>query len=217
MENGRTLYISDTHFGHRNIILYDNRPFETCDEMTEGLVERWNGAVSDDDTVYVLGDFCWRGYGEWVRILSRLNGHVYFIKGNHDKRSYLDRLASDASIAGKVIGWSDYKEINDSGRQVVLSHYYIHTHNGMHSGSYHLYGHVHCSYDYNICLRMQKATEALYKLEHRVFNVGAMVGYIGYTPRSLDEIVAGYRASSDGSVMHASAVRSRLVEDSSGE
>ena len=52
-------YIAHTHFGHANVIRYDVRPFESVEAMDEALIKRWNTRVSDDDTVYVLGDAFW--------------------------------------------------------------------------------------------------------------------------------------------------------------
>ena len=53
----KDFFIADTHFGGENIRRYENRPFETAEEMDEKLIENWNRVVSEEDTVYVLGDF----------------------------------------------------------------------------------------------------------------------------------------------------------------
>ena len=52
-------YIADTHFGHRNIINLDGRPFHDITEMKLALIARWNKRVTSEDTVFILGDFCW--------------------------------------------------------------------------------------------------------------------------------------------------------------
>ena len=53
------LYISDLHFGHKNVILFEHRPFSDVDTMDHCLIQRWNSRVSADDDVYIVGDFCY--------------------------------------------------------------------------------------------------------------------------------------------------------------
>lgn len=190
----RNFYISDLHLGHANIILYDNRPFKSIDEMDEKLIENWNAVVTDEDVVYHIGDFSWDKYDKWVDQIRRLNGRIFLIKGNHDRENYLNQLLNDRRVKDKVIGWENYKEISDAGKMVVMSHYYMTSHNGMFRGSKHLYGHVHCSFDYKVCLKMQETIESLYRIKPAAYNVGCMVPYMSYTPRTLDEIEAGYDA-----------------------
>ena len=53
-------YISDTHFGHANMITIDNRPFSNLKEMDDYIIKAWNSKVTNDDDVYFLGDFAYR-------------------------------------------------------------------------------------------------------------------------------------------------------------
>jgi len=73
--------VSDTHFGHNNIIQYCNRPFANAEIMDECLIDNWNSVVKDDDIVYHLGDVYFANGRE---ALSKLNGRKRLVLGNHD-------------------------------------------------------------------------------------------------------------------------------------
>ena len=59
----KVFFTADTHFGHANVIRFDDRPFGSVDEMDEELIRRWNSKVGTEDFVYVLGDMIWKTYG----------------------------------------------------------------------------------------------------------------------------------------------------------
>lgn len=86
MEKQKIFFTSDLHFGHENVLRFDNRPFETVEEMDDELIKRWNDKVGKGDLVYVLGDLIWKtATNEAVQIIKRLNGQIILIKGNHDR------------------------------------------------------------------------------------------------------------------------------------
>ena len=191
-------YISDTHFGHFNCIRYDNRPWSTVEEMEEAMIKRWNRVVDPTDMVYILGDVVWSNkYEEWVRILSQLNGCKFIIKGNHDKTEILNKLldekisVEDLPDKKLIEGWSHQEVIQDNGRYVVLNHspmpFFVNMH---HDNTYHLYGHVHISFDAQIIKHVRSQTEALYQHPIRMYNCGCMIPGMDYCPRTLDEIIA---------------------------
>lgn len=98
----KTWIVSDTHFNHSNIILYEGRPFATKEEMNAVLVEQWNETVAPEDTVYHLGDVIFGGKAVKEGILKLLNGYKILRLGNHDNRTsksqwlnYFDEVYED--------------------------------------------------------------------------------------------------------------------------
>jgi len=75
---------SNQQFGRPGAIKAYKRSFYDVHEMNESLVESWNSVVSDDDTVYVLGNFAWDPETAEL-MLSRLNGTIFNITGEYDK------------------------------------------------------------------------------------------------------------------------------------
>lgn len=78
---------SDSHFGHKNIIGYENRPFKEVNEMNEKLIENWNKVVKPNDLVIHVGDLFLCGAQKAEEIAKRLNGRKILVQGNHDSFS----------------------------------------------------------------------------------------------------------------------------------
>ncbi|MEE1516383.1 MAG: metallophosphoesterase, partial [Lachnospiraceae bacterium] len=136
-------YISDLHLFHANSIKFDNRPFDSVEEMHETIRNRWNEKVTNGDTVYILGDISFRGKNEdLIAYISTLKGRKILVKGNHDD-------VSDYRYHQLFEEVCDYKEIHDSvdakNYELILSHYPIFSWKKMGKGSILMYGHTHDS------------------------------------------------------------------------
>lgn len=111
-QSNKQFYISDWHYGHANVIAFDNRPFKSLLEMDEALVDRWNAVVSPGDTVYVLGDMFWCKAQDAIPILRSLKGQKFLIKGNHDRcndnKFLRDTKPCQMFNVGVMMPWMDY-------------------------------------------------------------------------------------------------------------
>ena len=192
-------YISDLHIGCIN--KFDNRTLEH-DKI---IIENWNKRVNNNDTVYILGDVGRLGNNKdnsyVCSIISQLKGKSkILVVGNHDVKGLKDNR-----IAQLFTGIYDYKEITDNyngmNHNLVLCHYPILFWNNQHKGWIHLYGHVHQSDEwkkYKECLENINDYFADRELkgytdcpQAKAYNVGAMLEYMDYTPRTLKEIMEG--------------------------
>lgn len=136
-----TFFTSDTHFGHANIINLCNRPFKDVNHMNDMLVENWNSVVSDDDTVFHLGDFALGGSAVWSNVLSRLKGKIYLILGNHDRKNIRQ------GYMGKFEVVIPQMQISIENRSIYLNHYPFLCYGGIYRKPedvvWQLFGHVH--------------------------------------------------------------------------
>lgn len=78
-------FTSDTHFSHKNIIKYCERPFTDTDHMDDVIIQRWNEVVKPEDMVYHLGDIALGPIDKSLAKIARLNGHKIAVLGNHDR------------------------------------------------------------------------------------------------------------------------------------
>lgn len=81
-----TWLVSDTHFGHENIIGFCNRP----EDHEQVMMEEWARAVGENDTVLHLGDLSYRNNGMFKHVISKhLTGkRKLLVRGNHDRQNY---------------------------------------------------------------------------------------------------------------------------------
>ena len=159
--------ISDTHFGHGNIIELGKRPFEHSDHMTKVLIDNWNKVVQAKDVVFHLGDFGWRNVEYNLDVMSKLRGTIVLIGGNHDGSKALKAY----HMAGIQI--QDYYEVKGPlhGVRVCLFHYPMSEWNGYYQGAIHCHGHTHSPIYSDMPGRYNVAVEA-----------------IGYAPKPLKDI-----------------------------
>lgn len=182
----RVFFTADLHFDHENVIGFDKRPWNTIEEMNQGLLERWNRKVQKGDLVYVLGDLFWKGDSKMLlKYLERLNGQIYMIKGNHD------HWLHNAGVKNKLSGVKDYLDTvvplrDGTGRRVVMSHYFIPFYNGHYHNAIMLHGHSHNTEEYEAEEKM-KVWLNQNGFPCRAYNVGCM--HWNYEPVLLDEIL----------------------------
>lgn len=131
----KVFFTSDLHFGHKKIVEYTNRSvFTTQENHDKDVIALWNSQVGKNDIVYQLGDFVFncRDIEVWQSVVSKLNGRIIHIKGNHDSSDVLKKSGHE---------WYDLKRVKVGKQHIVLCHFALRVWDMYHHGSWHLYGH----------------------------------------------------------------------------
>ena len=178
----KTFVISDTHFGHANIIKYCGRPFSSVEEMDETMIENWNKVVGVIDLVWHLGDIYFpSGRPDPTPILKRLNGRKRWVLGNHDRANNPTLQA----FFGEPHFWQKMGP-------AILTHAPLNSiclSFGKDTGfKVNIHGHIHEKF---VVDEHQFRKQGNYYPDNRYVNVS--VEQTGYKPVDLDEIVDKYR------------------------
>lgn len=162
-----TWIISDTHFGHQNIVKYCNRPMNHNDLM----IGKWKSLVRPDDTVLHLGDFSvWYGLNEdyWLDIANELPGKKFMLRGNHDKRKDSVYATRGITVIPEFVQEIDYQ-------RVLFSHFPDDTRIG--DWDINIHGHIHNN----------PLEHRLAQTKRRYINVS--IEMMGYKPTQLGDIL----------------------------
>jgi calcineurin-like phosphoesterase family protein len=86
IDPANTWVVSDTHFGHDNIVGFCHRP----EDHEQVMIAEWRRVVPDDGTVLHLGDLCYRGNARFKNLTAKeLTGaRKLLVMGNHDRQRY---------------------------------------------------------------------------------------------------------------------------------
>lgn len=187
-------FTSDLHLGHRAVLGFCSRPWETVEQMDAALVASINERVGPRDDLYVLGDFSYRvGVEEAMRLREAIScRNVHLVPGNHD-RSWDAPGREGTFVVEPLIAQLKLP----GGRKLVLSHYPLMSWPSMGYGAIHLHGHIHADQSYNEWCRSQGVLR---------YDVG--VDANGYAPVSLAQVLAYF-----GGVEHRPRVCWRDRED----
>ena len=169
-------YTADLHFHYKPFL--PGRPFASVEEMDEAMIRLWNETVTDEDTVYVVGDVGYNGGYVPGDALGRLQGRKHLIRGNHD---------TGYENAQKLFDYfepvTDFNEIDDGETHILLCHYPI----LYRKRGYMIHGHLHQTRgpEYDILRQMP-----------RMLNAGVDVNF--YRPVTLAQLVENNRAFYSG-------------------
>ena len=167
-------FTSDLHLGHKNVLKLCNRPFNSIEEMDACLIDNWNSRVTNNDTVYILGDLMFRNSVPPEEYLSQLKGKKHLIRGNHD-RDWTKKV----DISKYFVSNENLSFISDGKHRITVCHYPMMSWPHMSTNGYMVFGHIHHN------------TDAVYWpiIEQSELMLNAGVDINGFMPVTFEEMV----------------------------
>jgi calcineurin-like phosphoesterase family protein len=207
----KTWLVSDTHFGHDNIVGFCHRP-EDHDQV---MIAEWRKWIPDDATVLHLGDLAYRNNARFKHIVAKeLTGaRKLLIAGNHDNQRFSFykacgfQLARPFSIPVSPMSGEIYvphvdKDVTPQSKwSVSFSHYpWNPTEDGtMSERDVRIHGHIHnngYTRDAYVPFLRQHINLSVEQTKYRPVNLKLLLDAVllGEYPRTTDEQLEDARA-----------------------
>ena len=145
----KIFFSSDQHFGHRNVVKFCNRPYADEKEMGKALIENWNKVVGENDIIITMGDFFWFNDSHSIKkVVNQLNGTIYMVLGNHDKKESFRRCDPEKliivdGVTHIFLRCEDENRWYEKTFEIVCCHYPLMTWSHRDRGAINLFGHIH--------------------------------------------------------------------------
>lgn len=174
----RVFFTSDLHFGHKNLCL--GLRGMSAEESDQLIINNWNKVVTKRDLVYVLGDITMENQNDIPKYISKLNGRIVLIGGNHDTKQCCDVYRK---LGITVMGCLKYKgficthipvhpyELEQEDRQLLRGN---------------IHGHVHKSGTID-------GAEYTPKTDYGPLYYNVNIELHNYTPIAFDDLVADFQ------------------------
>lgn len=168
MATPKIRFISDLHFGHKNLA-QTLRGFQDESEHDEYIISQWNKEVlSPKDITYILGDITMEKPDFYYQ-LNRLRGIKHVVSGNHDLKQHSKELMK---YVDSISGMIDYKGF-------ILTHCPVHPYIVKEKRG-NIHGHIHGK---DILIENNE-------IDSRYLNVSAEK--INYTPITIENLLIKY-------------------------
>ena len=135
-------FTSDWHFCHDKPFIYESRHFSDIESMNESIVENYNSLVSQNDTVYCLGDCMLVNDAAALAYIRRLHGNIKLVLGNHDTAARIKKYSELPNI--EILGYAYMLKLTKT-KNAFLCHYPTLCDNGDNK-VFSLHGHTHSEY-----------------------------------------------------------------------
>lgn len=150
-EGARVWHTSDTHFGHKTILRFCPQTrgrWDNVKQMAEDIIQEWNNLIAPNDIVIHYGDFHFSTKANARRDIEALNGRIYALLGNHDKRSVLEGCSNIVDVLDNPRFIFRKPRVNpddpiQTSFEINAFHYPIWDWNGLYRGRLHVFGHTH--------------------------------------------------------------------------
>ena len=145
---------SDLHLGHKRIREFcpeSRGQFQSVEEMNEAIINNINSVVTDNDTLYILGDIAFNSPLIACDFLKQMNGEKVIVWGNHDRKL---RQSTEFESQKRLMGVRSHQdyiskhfEVDGVKHGVVMMHFPIYSFEGIRFGAAHFHGHLHSARD----------------------------------------------------------------------
>lgn len=132
-------FVSDYHMKHKNVLQFEERPYQNIEEMDNDFIQKWNEVVTEEDTVVLVGDIIFHGKKkDWIEFLDKTKGKKILVKGNHDDSKAIKDLVAEGYL-------EDYHEVGYSFKEDGIVYWVTHYPMGIgeRPRKYSIHGHIH--------------------------------------------------------------------------